>query len=55
MMTLVWTIIILALIYLAVGIGTEFINNAQEDDPFGFDKKSLKRLLGWPKYILPNK
>ena len=54
-MTLVWTVIGIILIYLAVGIGAEFINDAKNDEPFGLDKKSLKRILRWPKHVWPNK
>ncbi len=54
-MTLVWTIIVLSLIYLAVGVGAEFINDASEDEPFGFDKKSMSRILKWPKHIFGKK
>jgi len=50
-MTLVWTIIILALIYAAIGLGAEFINTSQSDDPFEFNMASLKRIMAWPKYL----
>jgi hypothetical protein len=54
-MSLVWTIIVLALIYGAIGVGAEFINDKKEGNQFGFDKKSLTRILKWPKHLLSNK
>lgn len=42
----------LVLIYLGIGFGAEFINDAQQDDKFGFDKKSVMRILTWPKHVL---
>ena len=54
-MTLVWTIIILALLYGAVGIGAEFINDKKEGAPFNFDKASLMRILKWPKHLFGKK
>jgi hypothetical protein len=50
-MSLVWAIIILALIYGAIGVGAEFINTTGEDEDFKFDKASLIRILKWPTRI----
>ena len=49
-MSLVWTIIVLGLLYGAVGIGAEFINT-QDHEPFAFDKITLMRILSWPKRL----
>ena len=49
-MSLLWTIIILALIYGAIGIGAEFVN-AQDETNFAFDKTTLMRILSWPKRL----
>lgn len=54
-MTLVWTIIGLTLIYLAVGVGAEFINDAKNQEAFALDKKSVKRIIRWPKHVWPDK
>ena len=54
-MTIVWTILILAIIYCGIGIGAELINTPNEDVDFEFNWVTAKRILKWPKRIFSSK